>query len=138
MSGRITDIMEQAEAGWQGAVDAFAASDLARMKHERDQALVRVEALQAELARFASPVVDGRSLAEWRSVGVAAPWEPIIERLEARALAAETVLGRIAWWATSFGEELVPSGADTFGEGVRDATEKVTRLLADLSSMGGR
>lgn len=47
-----------------------------------------------------------------------------------RAEEAEKQIARIQEWTHSFGPTLIPKNADTFGEGMREAKEQVSRLLA--------
>jgi hypothetical protein len=55
-----------------------------------------------------------------------------IERgnLCAKLRAAEAVLGTVDTWTHVYGAALKPTGADTFGEGVRACKEQVSRLLS--------
>ena len=39
------------------------------------------------------------------------------------------ILGRIAEWTNEYGRTLIPDGADTYGEGMRDAKDQVRLLL---------
>ncbi len=43
------------------------------------------------------------------------------------------VLSRLETWTRSYGAELCPTGADTYGEGVRDSKERVKRILETAS-----
>lgn len=44
-------------------------------------------------------------------------------------------LGAVWEWTHQYGAALKPPGADTYGEGMRDAKEQVQRLLSGASSM---
>ena len=44
-------------------------------------------------------------------------------------------LGAVWEWTHQYGAALKPPGADTYGEGMRDAKEQVQRLLSSASSM---
>lgn len=55
------------------------------------------------------------------------------EHAEARVQELELVLSRLAEWTHTFGSELKPRGADTYGEGVRDSKERVAKVLRGLS-----
>ncbi|MBX3260757.1 MAG: hypothetical protein KF782_13810 [Labilithrix sp.] len=56
--------------------------------------------------------------------------------LRDRVATLEATLSKLSVWARTFGEELKPRGADTYGEGVRDSKERVGRLLSTTSPMG--
>lgn len=60
--------------------------------------------------------------------------EQDVSHYRQRAEKAEGLLSKIAEWARTFGSELKPRGADTYGEGVRDSKERVANILATLSS----
>jgi hypothetical protein len=42
----------------------------------------------------------------------------------------QATLGRIREWADTYGDDLKPTGADTYGEGKRDAKTQVKRMLS--------
>lgn len=47
----------------------------------------------------------------------------------ARAEKAEASLGAIVEWSHTYGAALKPPGADTYGEGMRDAKDQVAVIL---------
>jgi Lar family restriction alleviation protein len=61
-----------------------------------------------------------------------APAYPYIAPETAVALArAERKLAVLAEWTHRFGRALCPPGADTYGEGIRDAKEQVSNILGE-------
>lgn len=51
---------------------------------------------------------------------------------ETRIDELEAVIARLREWASTHGAALCPPGADTYGEGMRDAKTQVCRLLEEL------
>lgn len=62
---------------------------------------------------------------------------PAAEELLAKMRRYEEAFARLDGWTHRYGSELVPSGADTYGEGVRDAKDAV-RLLLRAALDGGK
>lgn len=50
-----------------------------------------------------------------------------------RLLKLTEVLSLLQEWTNTYGKELCPPGADTYGEGVRDSKQKVQAILSRLS-----
>jgi hypothetical protein len=48
----------------------------------------------------------------------------------------DLVLADLQTWTLTYGKALVPSGADTYGEGMRDAKKQVSAILARLYTPG--
>ena len=59
------------------------------------------------------------------------------DALEARVAQLETTLARVAEWTRTFGAELKPRRADTYGEGVRDSKERVAAIINAAMVTGG-
>lgn len=49
---------------------------------------------------------------------------------KADVASTQAVLSRLADWTRTFGAALIPRGADTYGEGMRDAKDQVARIIA--------
>lgn len=65
------------------------------------------------------------------------PWADEAARTLAQALVGEQderdfVIGLLGDWTHEHGAALCPRGADTYGEGMRDAKQQVARILARL------
>jgi hypothetical protein len=78
-----------------------------------------IAALRAELAAVAE-AMHGPTM------------QPLAERVRSYVEAAEKRGGTISTlveWANTYGAELKPPGADTFGEGMREAKARVRRIL---------
>ena len=95
-----------ARQGWEVAA-ASQEKRAEQAEHERDTALAREKTAE-------------RLLGEERLAKVAA---------ETALASARTVLGRIDEWTHQYGAALVPSGADSYGEGMRNAKRQVAGLL---------
>lgn len=48
----------------------------------------------------------------------------------------ETALARLHEWTCTFGAELKPPGADTYGEGVRDSKARVASIISSSQRTG--
>jgi hypothetical protein len=52
-----------------------------------------------------------------------------VAELHARIAKLESTIGAVHEWTLRYGKELSPRGADTYGEGKRDAKEEVRSIL---------
>lgn len=113
-------------------------------------ALDEVERLGVELEAAHATAHDAVSIVEQASASAfqsacegatSAANEMRAERDQARVRVAEleAALVRVETWTHEHGTALVPRGADTYGEGKRDAKQEVSRILrAALSPPAGR
>lgn len=51
------------------------------------------------------------------------------ESLKEKYERGQACLGRLRAWTQVYGKALCPPGADTYGEGIRDAKEQVLKIL---------
>ena len=58
-----------------------------------------------------------------------------LQNSEAEITRMTLILSKIHEWTCTYGRELCPPGADTYGEGVRDSKDKVSRLLRSECSV---
>jgi hypothetical protein len=53
------------------------------------------------------------------------------DQLRAEIDRLRAVVARVETWTHTFGSELRPRSADTYGEGVRDSKERVAKMLSN-------
>jgi hypothetical protein len=107
------ELRQKEEGEYRGA--------MAEMDEERIAAIARAETAEREVERLrAALAVANENHERFERL-----WYLATDKLEE----ARAVLGALGQWTHEFGAALRPTGADTYGEGVRAAKAQVARIL---------
>lgn len=135
---------DEINAAWsQGVSDAPAMANdmIALLKHDISEARAALAKAEECTTCFGFPHASGRVCicrgTNSRNIETEELRKACFDK-DAALAKAEAVLGRLEEWTHVFGAALKPPGADTYGEGIRDAKAQVSAILrAALSPKPG-